>query len=378
MDSTATAAPTQTTPAITWMPGQSVIGPLGTATRLPFVATVEITAQFVEMIGASANAPTTNTAEAAEMTTVRGVPMVAENNAVTLASSSAMVLVQYAKVLTSSRTSVKVTFGWQVIYEFEVWIMSHHAGVDLILGTEFMIPAGIRLDWLNSAKYSDCQVLTYEAAMDKDLLKNEQRLYPDRLASQPPAVERRQYAVPKDVVKRSSRRVENGEAELTCVQRHELLEPVAAATAAESAIDRKHDPVELKEALQAAKGLSAELSADSRKVYSVREAIDILLSDEDEISDVALADDPEEDLRLRFATAMATCEDDFITAVDNLATESAEFECPANKIDLEDYVHELAFLPDLTNSESTVLDYGGSNVECSAHTPRQREKLVRR
>ncbi|POM67522.1 Hypothetical protein PHPALM_16464 [Phytophthora palmivora] len=32
-----------------------------------------------------------------------------------------------------------------------VWIMPHHAGVDLILGTDFMIPAGIRLDLYNSA-----------------------------------------------------------------------------------------------------------------------------------------------------------------------------------------------------------------------------------
>ncbi|GMF64175.1 unnamed protein product [Phytophthora fragariaefolia] len=71
---------------------------------------------------------------------------------------------------------------------------------------------------LNSAKYSDWQVLAYEAAMDKDLLKREQQLYVDWLARQPPAVERRQYAVPKDVMKRSPRRVDNGEAELTCAQ----------------------------------------------------------------------------------------------------------------------------------------------------------------
>ncbi|GMF52883.1 unnamed protein product [Phytophthora fragariaefolia] len=44
---------------------------------------------------------------------------------------------------------------------------------------------------LNSAKYSDWQVLAYEAAMDKDLLKREQQLYADWLARQPPAPERR-------------------------------------------------------------------------------------------------------------------------------------------------------------------------------------------
>ncbi|GMF39308.1 unnamed protein product [Phytophthora fragariaefolia] len=324
--------------------------------------------------------------------------------------------------------------------------------------------------------------------MDKVLLKREQQLYADWLARQPPAVERRQYAVPNDVMKRSPRRVDNGEAELTCAQQHELLERAAAASA-ESANDRtkaavtstmsargrlhkfettestvddsvryeraesagddpassvqavatsceltdcdtaesavaaqpdvaewndgpnagaahqsrlgmtileakspdqaserehlsrvdtaRHETAELKGALRTARELSAELAADSEEGSSVREAIDSLLSDEIEVSDVALADDPEEDLRLRFVAAMAMCEDEYVTVVDNSATDPAESECSANEIDLEDYAHELAFLSDLTDSASTVLDYGGSNVVCSAHTPRQREKLVK-
>ena len=61
-----------------------------------------------------------------------------------------------SKVVTSSRAIVKVTLGWEVVYEFEVWIMPHHAGVDLILGTDFMIPAVIRLDLYNAtAKLPD-------------------------------------------------------------------------------------------------------------------------------------------------------------------------------------------------------------------------------
>ncbi|GMG17673.1 unnamed protein product [Phytophthora fragariaefolia] len=122
---------------------------------------------------------------------------------------------------------------------------------------------------------------------------------------------------------------------------------------------------------------TAELSAESEEGGSVREAIDSLLSDEIEVSDVTLADDPEEDLRLRFVAAMAMCKGKSITVVDNSATDPAQFECSANEIDLEDYAHELAFLPDLTDSASSVLDYGGSNVVCSAHTPSQRGKLVK-
>ncbi|KAE9057125.1 hypothetical protein PF002_g32106 [Phytophthora fragariae] len=61
-----------------------------------------------------------------------------------------------SKVETTTRAMVKVTLGWEIVYEFEVWIMDHHAGVDVILGTDFMIPAGIRLDLFNSkAKLPD-------------------------------------------------------------------------------------------------------------------------------------------------------------------------------------------------------------------------------
>ncbi|GMF53788.1 unnamed protein product [Phytophthora fragariaefolia] len=57
---------------------------------------------------------------------------------------------------TSTRAWVKISLGWEVSYEFEVWVMDHHAGVDLILGTDFLIPAGIRLDLYNSlAKLPD-------------------------------------------------------------------------------------------------------------------------------------------------------------------------------------------------------------------------------
>ncbi|KAG4055616.1 hypothetical protein PC123_g9288 [Phytophthora cactorum] len=38
-----------------------------------------------------------------------------------------------------------------MIYEFEMWVMAHSAGVDVVLGTDFMIPAGIRLDLFHGA-----------------------------------------------------------------------------------------------------------------------------------------------------------------------------------------------------------------------------------
>ncbi|GMF31635.1 unnamed protein product [Phytophthora fragariaefolia] len=50
------------------------------------------------------------------------------------------------KTTTTRRASVKITLGWERVYVFELWIMDHNAGVDVVLGMDFMIPAGVRLD----------------------------------------------------------------------------------------------------------------------------------------------------------------------------------------------------------------------------------------
>ncbi|POM72906.1 LOW QUALITY PROTEIN: Eukaryotic/viral aspartic protease [Phytophthora palmivora] len=46
----------------------------------------------------------------------------------------------------SSTSTREVHPGWERMYEFEMWIMNHSAGVDVVLGTDFMIPAGVLLD----------------------------------------------------------------------------------------------------------------------------------------------------------------------------------------------------------------------------------------
>ncbi|GMF42271.1 unnamed protein product [Phytophthora fragariaefolia] len=50
------------------------------------------------------------------------------------------------KTTTTRQASVKITLGWERVYVFELWILDHNAGVDVVLGTDFMIPAGVRLD----------------------------------------------------------------------------------------------------------------------------------------------------------------------------------------------------------------------------------------
>ena len=46
----------------------------------------------------------------------------------------------------TKRVEVKITLGWQLSYAFMVWVGDHHGGANLILGTDFMMPAGVRLD----------------------------------------------------------------------------------------------------------------------------------------------------------------------------------------------------------------------------------------
>ncbi|GMF50538.1 unnamed protein product [Phytophthora fragariaefolia] len=47
---------------------------------------------------------------------------------------------------TTKRALAKVTLGWNQVYEYELWVMDHGAGVDVVLGTDFMIPTGVSLD----------------------------------------------------------------------------------------------------------------------------------------------------------------------------------------------------------------------------------------
>lgn len=54
-----------------------------------------------------------------------------------------------SKVVVTSRTTANNILGWKSVYELKVWIMPYHARLDLILGSDLKMPAGIRLDLFN-------------------------------------------------------------------------------------------------------------------------------------------------------------------------------------------------------------------------------------
>jgi hypothetical protein len=44
------------------------------------------------------------------------------------------------------KVKIKITLMKTIVYFYEVWISDHKAGVDLLLGVDFLMSAGIRLD----------------------------------------------------------------------------------------------------------------------------------------------------------------------------------------------------------------------------------------
>ncbi|GMF23083.1 unnamed protein product [Phytophthora fragariaefolia] len=59
-------------------------------------------------------------------------------------------------MVTTKRALANVTMRWNQVYEYELSVMDHGAGVDVVLETYFMIPAAVRLDLFHAtARLSD-------------------------------------------------------------------------------------------------------------------------------------------------------------------------------------------------------------------------------
>ncbi|POM76595.1 Hypothetical protein PHPALM_6149 [Phytophthora palmivora] len=339
------------------------------------------------------------------------------------------------KVSITHKALVKVTLDWKVFYEFEVWIMPHHAGVDLILGTDFIILAGIRLDLYNSVVklpnevvvpllrslkdtddqtyglqtadgpteavclsdrataefkvrrkqpselthelwYRDRQVLAYESAIYQDLLYKEQELYADWLSRQPPAVEREPYHWPKGVKERSPEAKKGkqltGAEGWVAVDTEKKATDTQGAIAESKGIYSDDSDGEERDAESHLTQLDMSETCLEGQTDSANEANED--SDGLEATNDAIANNPEEDLRLRFLAAAASASDDEpVTESDHRFT---HFERKGETLQLEDCAHELAFLPDLSEEVSIELDYNGVNVKCSAHTPEQATRLT--
>ncbi|OWZ13654.1 hypothetical protein PHMEG_00012981 [Phytophthora megakarya] len=361
---------------------------------------------------------------------------------------------------TRRRTLVKITLGWERVYEFEMWIMDHSAGVDVVLGTDFMITAGVRLylfhgtarlpdevtvplvksagaaddgpygvqvvggptedsyvprgEWrefrlprkrpsrathelwirrtrqmvptvmesrrgkpvwvrltnvsdgtarcykhssvvlwlpkrelprevgyvrFDSSKYNEWQVLAYAEGRGDTLLQKEKELYECWLAEQPPAVERKEYTTPARILARPT---ENSVAPRTFMLGHPGSDDRGDGV-------NDHNSVKIYDDSEAsvAAGLDEEIGGepDTRPTE---------FSDDGD-DEVNPAEDSVDMLELTYISVMQEIETEIASGYRN--DDDDLYEHLPNEIELVDYAHELAFLPELTETSSTVLDY---------------------
>ncbi|GMF24885.1 unnamed protein product [Phytophthora fragariaefolia] len=273
----------------------------------------------------------------------------------------------------------KVTLGWNQEYEYELWVMDHGAGVDVVLGMDFMIPADVRLDLfqatarlpdeveipliktqlqlplllcvprgglprtegyvrLGSDKYNEWRVLAYSRSSDSDLYKAEGEIFKRWLAAQPSQVERVPYTTPTTILRRPS----------------------------ESSEGRVSDRDDQAECDTATTEPSTEMVAE---VVHQEEARPKLTAHSDRVSEGSEVTQ----LKVEGAyLAAATESDDW---GDRDAPNASEH--PGNDIEFEDYARELAFLPDLTEAASTTLDYTGPHVRHPSLSVEQQDRVVK-
>ncbi|OWZ02577.1 hypothetical protein PHMEG_00025839 [Phytophthora megakarya] len=218
----------------------------------------------------------------------------------------------------------------------------HSSGVLWIPKGELPREVGyVRLD---SSKYNEWQVIAYAEGRDDTLLQTEKELYECWLAEQPPAVERQEYTTPARILTRPT--------EDSVAPRKSALDHAGP--------DDRGD------------GMNSHRSARMRNdsEASVAGGVDEETSEEPNTQPTGFSDtgDEEKDLagdsvdmlKLTYVSVMQEIEVEI--AAGDKGTDDDWYEHIPNEMELADYAHELAFLPDLTEPSSTVLDYTGPNV----------------
>ncbi|POM80745.1 Hypothetical protein PHPALM_1377 [Phytophthora palmivora] len=281
---------------------------------------------------------------------------------------------------------VKITLGWERVCEFEMRIMNHSAGVDVVLGTDFMIPAGVRLDLFHGAailpdevmvplikslsagddepyvtQYKEWQILAYAESRDKTLFEREHELYECWLAEQPPAVERREYPTPRNILTRDAEDSAGNVANATIrLQFGPLLMHRTAQQ------PRGYRPRNDSLYTEPSNGVTSENTSASDQMRDKQ--------DNRAAYTPCLTEDPEGILNATYVSAMHEIAAGVVSGRD--AEKDGVSEHLATDIELTDYAQELAFLPDLTEIAVTALDYAGPNVQNKDLDMGQQQKLV--
>ncbi|OWY93614.1 hypothetical protein PHMEG_00036922, partial [Phytophthora megakarya] len=215
---------------------------------------------------------------------------------------------------------------------------------------------------------------------DKTLLKRECELYEQWLASQPPAVDRRAYTPPTAILQRVADDLtsdDDGSMD-EVVQWNESLsdgggeESGVVPTAEEVMIatmdvSRSNKPDTMVAETHELVGDRTSIGSPDRGDWSSDEGSPFTDHDVESVSAVGL-----DELEKTYV-----CVAQELSADGNFDNGDDDYVIhEANYISLEDYAHELAFLPDLTEPSVTTLDYDSPNVKNPELSGGQQQQLI--
>ncbi|KAG3068512.1 hypothetical protein PI125_g23400 [Phytophthora idaei] len=241
-----------------------------------------------------------------------------------------------------------------------------------------LIPAGdlprgdgyVRVD---SKKYQDWQVLAYECCRDRELFQRECELYERWPATQPPSVERPDYPEPQGVAMRPSQdSLECPGDRLRCTERWDkIVKGREHVKASKTSGATTGDLIEVQFSGSSSDSESSATRENTLANEDSRAHPHGLVAAVKVVDTVPSARSTPTVNARKMEDAIVTLESTYVSVARVLTTEGNEasdntradhYEHPASKIGLEDYVKELAFLPDFTEESNTAIDYGSPNV----------------
>ncbi|POM72654.1 Hypothetical protein PHPALM_10596 [Phytophthora palmivora] len=219
---------------------------------------------------------------------------------------------------------------------------------------------------LRSNKYKEWQILAYAESRDETLFERERELYECWLAEQPPAVERREYPTPRDILTRDAE--DSGPVDEFQVYCAEDMTQTTDTTGRECG--QRDDSLAFRvvaDALctESSSGVPSEdIGASDQVVYQL---------DDRAAHTQCPTEDPEGKLNATYVSAMHEIAAGVVSGRDTEENDVSKH--LANDIELTDYAQELAFLPDLTEITVIVLDYADPNVQNKDLDAGQQRKL---
>ncbi|POM74989.1 Hypothetical protein PHPALM_7964, partial [Phytophthora palmivora] len=259
---------------------------------------------------------------------------------------------------------------------------------------------------LRSNKYKEWQILAYAESRDETLFERERVLYECWLADQPPAVERREYPTPRNILTRDAEDL--GPVDEFQVYCAEDMAQATDTTGRECG--RRDDSLAFRAVADARDGVAVERIPTEESEYTipVSESGDRVFEQAQRQSSthatddaactepstgvtsekigtsVQILDEPDDQtthtpyleciLNAAYVSAMHEIAAGVVSGQDTGENDVSEH--LANDIELTDYAQELAFLPDLTEITVTALDYTGPNVQNKDLDVGQQQKLV--